>query len=74
MPGLTLTRRAGERVIITAPDGATIAVTLAGICGPEASINFVAPPDYDIDREEVAEAIETGETVAEVRDRWRGVR
>lgn len=51
---LALTRRRGERIIITLPDGRTFPIELQQINGYKAAILvFDAPSDVRIDREEI---------------------
>jgi carbon storage regulator len=49
---LTLTRRPNETVVIETSDG-TIYITVSGIKGNQVRINFEAPDDVDIWREEL---------------------
>ena len=51
---LTLSRKAGERVLLTLPDGQEIWVSVVTV-KPNGSVRlgFDAPPDVDIKREEL---------------------
>jgi carbon storage regulator CsrA len=50
---LNMTRRAGERVIITCPDGTQIEVVVTECRNGRAKLGIEAPRDYIIDREEL---------------------
>ena len=53
---LVLSRKSGESVVITTPEGREIKVTLiqcSSQYGPKARLAFAADPDVVIDREEV---------------------
>lgn len=60
MPGLTLSRRTGEEVIIRTPDGQEIVVTVVDLQRGRMRLQIEAPPDVVILR---------GETIQEREDR-----
>jgi len=52
---LVLSRKRGQRIILTTPDGLTITLTVTAIQGDKARIGIDAPVDVDIRREELEE-------------------
>jgi carbon storage regulator CsrA len=58
---LILTRREGERVIVTVPGVGQIVVKLVAVKGRSARLGFVAPKGTEIWREELVERPPTGE-------------
>jgi carbon storage regulator CsrA len=58
---LLLTRREGERVIVTVPGHGQIVVKLIAVEGRKARLGFSAPKGVEIMREELVERPETGE-------------
>lgn len=53
---LCLSREPQEAVIITAPDGTEIRVSINKVRGDKVTIGFEAPANFIIDREEVYNA------------------
>jgi carbon storage regulator CsrA len=49
---LVLTRRHGERIIVTLPDGTEIRLTVVRITGSTVRLGFDAPDDFKITRSE----------------------
>jgi carbon storage regulator CsrA len=58
---LLLTRREGERVIVTVPGHGQIVVKLVAVEGRKARLGFVAPKGTEVWREELLERPPTGE-------------
>ena len=56
---LVLSRKVGETVIITAPDGTQIVLMLVEVRGDKCRIGIAAPTTYTIHREEVQNAIDS---------------
>ena len=56
---LVLSRKVGETVIITAPDGTQIVLMLVEVRGDKCRIGIDAPMTYTINREEVQNAIDS---------------
>jgi carbon storage regulator len=56
---LVLSRKVGETVIITAPDGTQILLTLVEVRKDKARIGIDAPRTYTVHREEVQKAIDS---------------
>ena len=54
---LVLSRKVGETVIITAPDGTSLVVMLVEVRGDKVRIGIAAPTTYTIYREEVQQRI-----------------
>ena len=52
-PGLILTRRPSERILIRAPDGSIIVIAQLGVKGNQVKVGLYAPRAYQIDREEI---------------------
>lgn len=52
---LILTRRPGESIIETQPDGTTTTWTVMGVKGNQVRIGVAAPRNVTIDREEIHE-------------------
>ena len=50
---LTLSRKRGESVVLTLPDGSTIRVTVAHLGDYQTRLAFEAPPEVRIMREEL---------------------
>lgn len=51
--GLCLSRRDGEQIIITIPDGRTVTITVHGKHRGKTHLHFAAERDIAIDRKEV---------------------
>ena len=58
---LVLSRKVGETVIITAPDGTQIVLMLVEVRGDKCRIGIAAPTTYTIHREEVQNAIDSND-------------
>ena len=56
---LVLSRKVGETVIITAPDGTQIVLMMVEVRGDKCRIGIEAPTSYTIHREEVQNAIDS---------------
>ena len=56
---LVLSRKVGETVIITAPDGTQIVLMMVEVRGDKCRIGIAAPTTYTIHREEVLNAIDS---------------
>ena len=54
---LVLSRKVGETVVITAPDGTSIVVMLVEVRGEKARIGIAAPTSWAIHREEIQNRI-----------------
>ena len=54
---LVLSRKVGETVIITAPDGTSLVVMLVEVRGDKVRIGIAAPKSYAVNREEVQQRI-----------------
>jgi len=54
---LVLSRKVGETVIITAPDGTSLVVMLVEVRGDKVRIGIAAPTTYTINREEIQQRI-----------------
>ena len=54
---LVLSRKVGETVIITAPDGTSLVVMLVEVRGDKVRIGIAAPKSYEVNREEVQQRI-----------------
>jgi carbon storage regulator len=54
---LVLSRKVGETVIITAPDGTQIVLMLVEVRGDKCRIGIAAPTTYTIRREEIQQRI-----------------
>ena len=54
---LVLSRKVGETVIITAPDGTQIVLMLVEVRGDKCRIGIAAPTTYTIHREEIQSRI-----------------
>ena len=54
---LVLSRKVGEIVIITAPDGTSLVVMLVKVRGDKVRIGIAAPRSYAVNREEVQQRI-----------------
>ena len=54
---LVLSRKVGETVIITAPDGTQIVLMLIEVRGDKARIGIDAPRTYTVHREEIQQKI-----------------
>ena len=54
---LVLSRKVGETVIITAPDGTQIVLMLVEVRGDKVRIGIAAPKSYAVNREEVQQRI-----------------
>ena len=50
---LVLSRKVGETVIITAPDGTSLVVMLVEVRGDKVRIGIEAPKSYAVNREEI---------------------
>jgi len=61
---LTLTRRPGEGVVFTAPDGTRLVVSVVGLGPGRVKLGVVAPKDYGVNRNEVQERIDEEHKVA----------
>jgi len=53
---LVLTRKRGEKVIVTCPDGTELAVTVVEVGGGKVRLGFDAPAAYRIRRLELFDA------------------
>ena len=58
---LVLSRKVGETVIITAPDGTQIVLMLVEVRGDKARIGIAAPRTYTVHRAEVQNAIDSND-------------
>ena len=56
---LVLSRKVGEAVIITAPDGTQIVLMMVEVRGDKARIGIAAPTSWTIHREEIQNAIDS---------------
>jgi carbon storage regulator len=56
---LVLSRKVGEAVIITAPDGTQIVLMMVEVRGDKARIGIAAPTSWTVHREEVQNAIDS---------------
>ena len=54
---LVLSRKVGETVIITAPDGTQIVLMLVEVRGDKCRIGITAPKSYAVNREEIQQRI-----------------
>ncbi len=54
---LVLSRKVGETVIITAPDGTSLVVMLVEVRGDKVRIGIAAPKSYAVNREEIQQRI-----------------
>jgi len=54
---LVLSRKVGETVIITAPDGTQIVLMMVEVRGDKARIGIDAPRTYTVHREEIQQKI-----------------
>jgi carbon storage regulator CsrA len=60
---LTLSRKAGERVLLTLPDGQEIWVSVVTVkANGSVRLGFDAPPDVDIYREDLARSGHEGQS------------
>ena len=58
---LVLSRKVGETVIITAPDGTQIVLMLVEVRGDKCRIGIAAPTTYTIHREEIQSRISSND-------------
>ena len=56
---LVLSRKVGETVIITAPDGTQIVLMMVEVRGDKARIGIAAPTSWTVHRKEVQNAIDS---------------
>ena len=56
---LVLSRKVGETVIITAPDGTSLVVMMVEVRGDKARIGIAAPMSWTVHREEIQNAIDS---------------
>ncbi len=54
---LVLSRKVGETIIVTAPDGTSLVVMLVEVRGDKTRIGIAAPKSYAINREEIQQRI-----------------
>ena len=54
---LVLSRKVGETIIVTAPDGTQIVLMIIEVRGDKARIGIAAPKSYAINREEIQQKI-----------------
>jgi carbon storage regulator len=54
---LVLSRKVGETIVITAPDGTQIVLMLVEVRGDKVRIGIAAPTSYAINREEIQQRI-----------------
>lgn len=54
---LVLSRKVGETIVITAPDGTQIVLMLIEVRGDKCRIGIAAPKSYAINREEIQQRI-----------------
>jgi len=54
---LVLSRKVGETIVITAPDGTQIVLMMVEVRGDKARIGIDAPRTYTVHREEVQQRI-----------------
>ena len=54
---LVLSRKVGETIIVTAPDGTQIVLMIIEVRGDKARIGIAAPKSYAINREEIQQSI-----------------
>ena len=54
---LVLSRKVGETIVITAPDGTQIVLMLVEVRGDKARIGIAAPKSYAVNREEIQQKI-----------------
>ena len=54
---LVLSRKVGETIVITAPDGTQIVLMLIEVRGDKARIGIDAPRTYTVHREEIQQKI-----------------
>ena len=54
---LVLSRKVGETVIVTAPDGTSLVVMLVAVRGDKVRIGIAAPTSYAVNREEIQQRI-----------------
>ena len=62
---LVLSRRRGEKIIITTPGGVRVVVIVIAIRGDNVRMGFEAPDDVSIHREEVQAEIDGSEGVSD---------
>ena len=67
---LRIRRSRGQRIIV----GDDVIVEVLAVTAADCLLGITAPEDVDVDREEIIEAIGTGETPAEARARLRAER
>ena len=65
---LVLSRKSGQRIICTLPDGRTMAITVCAVRGKYVRLGFEAPQDVNIVREELC-----GRPVVAVEPFWLGL-
>ena len=58
---LVLSRKVGETVIITAPDGTQIVLMMFAVRGDKCRIGIAAPTTYTIHREEIQSRISSND-------------
>ena len=58
---LVLSRKVGETVIITAPDGTQIVLMMVEVRGDKCRIGIAAPTTYTIHREEIQSRISSND-------------
>ena len=54
---LVLSRKVGETIIVTAPDGTQIVLMIIEVRGDKARIGIAAPKSYAVNREEIQQRI-----------------
>ena len=54
---LVLSRKVGETIIVTAPDGTQIVLMLVEVRGDKVRIGIAAPKSYAVNREEIQQRI-----------------
>ena len=54
---LVLSRKVGETIIVTAPDGTQIVLMMVEVRGDKARIGIAAPKSYAVNREEIQQKI-----------------
>ena len=55
---LVLARQLHESIVITAPDGVRITITISEIRGDKVRLGIDAPKDYRVHRKEIQDAID----------------
>jgi carbon storage regulator len=57
---LVLSRKKNETIVVTAPDGTRLVLTVVQIRGDKARIGIDAPKDYAVHRGEIQELVDNG--------------